>query len=641
MNASIKYYKKVVKLLGHRNPRKFVFRQPLKFFKILVTPEKKISKRLTYGYFDGLSKDEKRSLIDQVIVPINSKGHTYFNQPNQYIAKLSDAQQEKRYLERLELARVKKKVVVYTCITGGYDRLLPPEYLDLDVDYICYTDSDCETYGIWELRELPWADYDNTRSARFVKMNPHLLLKDYDYAIWIDSNILLRCPSENLIESVGANPLATFKHPLRDCVYDEAEACIAAGKDEHDVVSQQVKSYENMGFERGAGLYETNVICHNLKSPKHSKLMDTWWKELNQWSKRDQLSLPYVRDKCDVSLPLLVEGQTCARDNDNFAIFPHGHVDIYPIPGFYSKYSNILSPQQTNKNLPQSILSQETSVDVVVCVHNAFDDVVECMDSLLPTIKGETKIIIVDDGSEAQTKEYLEGLSNEFSSIHLIRNDQAKRYTKAANIGVKASEADWVILLNSDTIVTRNWIEKIVQKATFSDKIGIIGPLSNAASYQSIPNIKGKDGQTAINILPEGYSIEDMNSFCEELSVDVDLPFTPLVHGFCMCVSKEVFQTIGYFDEENFPKGFGEENDFCFRAHDAGFKLCIATDTYVFHEKTKSYNPELRKSLQKNSGKRFSEIYGVERVHRSVLTFEHNPVLMGIRARTEELFKSN
>ena len=70
-------------------------------------------------------------------------------------------------------------------------------------------------------------------------------------------------------------------------------------------------------------------------------------------------------------------------------------------------------------------------------------------------------------------------------------------YTKAANIGIRKSHADYIVLLNSDTIVTNNWIEKLIISLLTTPNAGIVGPMSNAASYQSIPNIKGTGKQTA------------------------------------------------------------------------------------------------------------------------------------------------
>ena len=138
-----------------------------------------------------------------------------------------------------------------------------------------------------------------------------------------------------------------------------------------------------------------------------------------------------------------------------------------------------------------------------------------------------------------ETKTYL----NEFCSYRewcdLYRNETSQGYTKSANRGLKLSKGELVILLNSDTMVTKNWIEKLCDAAFSLPEIGIVGPISNAASCQSIPENKGKRGQTAINQVPDGLTIEDMNEYCEQWTCNNYLPWVPLVHGFCFCHKKE------------------------------------------------------------------------------------------------------
>ncbi len=135
----------------------------------------------------------------------------------------------------------------------------------------------------------------------------------------------------------------------------------------------------------------------------------------------------------------------------------------------------INSVQAVKRN--QVILQQHTqSVDVVVCVHNALDDVKRCLLSVVENTSSPYKIILIDDGSEKETQKYLE----EFSKKHeatLLRSDIGTGYTYAANRGMKASSADFVVLLNSDTIVTDQWIDRLIQCANFQDEIGIVGPL--------------------------------------------------------------------------------------------------------------------------------------------------------------------
>src|SRR5207248_1030087 len=117
-------------------------------------------------------------------------------------------------------------------------------------------------------------------------------------------------------------------------------------------------------------------------------------------------------------------------------------------------------------------------------------------------------VTIVDDGSGPETAEYL----SSFASVHgatLIRNEAARGYTQSANQGLRASKGDYVVLLNSDTIVTDGWLDRLVECAESDGSIGLVGPLSNAATWQSVPEIVS-GGVFAVNDLPPGWGPDDL-----------------------------------------------------------------------------------------------------------------------------------
>ena len=233
-------------------------------------------------------------------------------------------------------------------------------------------------------------------------------------------------------------------------------------------------------------------------------------------------------------------------------------------------------------------------VDVVVCIHNAHDYVKKCLYSLWSAKNTDFKTIIVDDGSDEITKGYLETISEQ-NNFELIRNESPRGYTAAANQGMKAAEGDYVILLNSDTVVTRNWIEKLVECASACADTGIVGPLSNEASWQSV-QVEISDEEWGINSSKKGLSLKMTGSIVEECS-DKSFPEVFFVNGFCYLIKRSVIDSIGFLDEVNFPVGYGEEDDYSLRAYKAGFKLRIADHCFVYHAKTKSFSSEARRNL--------------------------------------------
>jgi len=249
----------------------------------------------------------------------------------------------------------------------------------------------------------------------------------------------------------------------------------------------------------------------------------------------------------------------------------------------------------------REVRRHDKPVDIVVCVHNALDDVARCLESVARHTFPPYRLIIVDDGSEAPTREYLENFVLGQPAT-LIRHDEAKGYTLAANVGMRASTAEYLVLLNSDTVVSPFWLDRLVECAESDLRIGAVGPVSNTASWQSVPRIFDADGDWADNALPEGWTVAD---FAEQLAQSSSrvFPQVGFLNGFCMLITRRMRDQLGLFDEETFARGYGEENDYCLRAVAAGWRLAIADDAYVFHAQSKSYSHERRQALVEAAGK--------------------------------------
>jgi GT2 family glycosyltransferase len=237
-------------------------------------------------------------------------------------------------------------------------------------------------------------------------------------------------------------------------------------------------------------------------------------------------------------------------------------------------------------------------IDIIIPVYNACDDVLLCLSSLIEKTDLAHRIIIVNDGDEERTTKMLQTFESSFHHVKILNNLENIGYTKSVNRGIKCSNAGWVVVLNSDTIVSEGWLGRLMNCALSSDKIGMVGPLSNAASWQSIPEIHDKNGDWHLNPLPEGMLVDHFSKLVEQHSVR-EYPEVGVINGFCQLINMELLDEIGLLDEVAFPIGYGEENDMCARAVKAGYKLLIADDTYVFHSKSKSFGHDQRKKLAK------------------------------------------
>ncbi len=234
-------------------------------------------------------------------------------------------------------------------------------------------------------------------------------------------------------------------------------------------------------------------------------------------------------------------------------------------------------------------------VDIVVCVHNSPEDVRRCLDSLeRHTNLRNHHLILVDDGSEDETRRLVVEAVTRLGGSY-IRNEEPRGYTRAANQGLKRSRAALVILLNSDTVVTPGWVEALERCAQIPGT-ACVGPLSNAASWQSVPELQDPDGRWKVNVVPPGFTLDEYARSIAANSCRL-YPEVPFVNGFCFGITRQALNEVGFLDEENFPLGYGEEDDFALRAIEAGFRNRIADDAFVFHAKSKSFTPERRKKL--------------------------------------------
>ncbi len=279
----------------------------------------------------------------------------------------------------------------------------------------------------------------------------------------------------------------------------------------------------------------------------------------------------------------------------------------------------------------------EPSVDVVICVRDALREVRECLCSLLAKSDRGLRLILVNDGSDELTTRFLRAFADRHPAVTLIQREQPPHgYTLAANRGIEASRGDYVVLLNSDTVLSAGWLGRIVAYGESHEDVGILGPLSNAASHQSVPLVR--DGSAwAVNPLPGWLTVDGMGVVVARGTrhadsggasrtdaggapqADTRLPF---VNGFCYAIKRAVIERVGLLDEERFAGGYCEENDYSQRAREAGFELAVVDDAYVYHAKSRSYGAEGREELARANYEIFLEKHGRERMQALVASME-------------------
>lgn len=217
-----------------------------------------------------------------------------------------------------------KKIVVYTAITGNYDQLVEPLYKSDEFDYVCFTDNKRMKSDFWKIVRFRSIRYDLTRQARWVKILPHKFFQGYEYSIWVDANIRIVGNLKELIDTYLANTsLAFYRHSDgRTCIYQEAEACIKRKKDDKQVILNQAARYRLLNYPENNGLISSGVILRRHMDRKIIRTMKDWWSEVENYSKRDQMSFNYVAWKNRTEFSIIDD---YIRDNPYFKWRIHDH----------------------------------------------------------------------------------------------------------------------------------------------------------------------------------------------------------------------------------------------------------------------------------------------------------------------------
>jgi len=217
---------------------------------------------------------------------------------------------------------------IYTCITGKYDTIIQHEYISSDWDYICFTDNNellkHKNIGIWQIRMAKKKNFNKTKNARWHKTHPHVLLPEYEESIWVDANVNIKTSKLfDILNDKSKNAVLLLPaHYKRNCIYQECDAVIDSQNDTVSNVNKARKFLIKQGMPSNFGMNETNIIYRKHKNIKVINLMEQWYKCINKYSKRDQLSWTYVLWKNNIDINKITI-PNARIDKDNYDIVNH------------------------------------------------------------------------------------------------------------------------------------------------------------------------------------------------------------------------------------------------------------------------------------------------------------------------------
>jgi GT2 family glycosyltransferase len=205
-------------------------------------------------------------------------------------------------------------------------------------------------------------------------------------------------------------------------------------------------------------------------------------------------------------------------------------------------------------------------VSVVIPLHGGTEDIRQCLTSLQTCRDLVQEVVVVDDRSPDDAAKVAAG----FGGVKLIQNKGERGFASTCNSGVHESAGELILLLNSDTVVPRIGLQRLVEALLASDDIAAAGPFTNRSGHHQ-------------QIAPTYTSLDTLDLFAEDFAEgefqDLDLD---MLVGFCLLVRRSVLDEVGLFDTR-FGLGTFEDNDLCYRMRRAGYRLVLAARSFVHH----------------------------------------------------------
>lgn len=229
-----------------------------------------------------------------------------------------------------------------------------------------------------------------------------------------------------------------------------------------------------------------------------------------------------------------------------------------------------------NKNTIKEKNKSLTSIIILTFNNLAYNK--RCISSIRRyTRRGTYELIVIDNNSKDGTLEWLKMQPD----IKLISNNENVGFPAGCNQGIQIASGDFVMLLNNDTVVTKNWLNNLLTALRSSKKIGAVGPVT---SYSS------NDQQLPVPYL----NLREMQAFAAEYNLSDESKWECVIKliGYCILYKKEVLDKIGMLDERFSPGNF-DDDDMSLRVIKAGYQMLLCHDTFIHHYGSTSFRQNM------------------------------------------------
>jgi len=272
--------------------------------------------------------------------------------------------------------------------------------------------------------------------------------------------------------------------------------------------------------------------------------------------------------------------------------------------------------------------------DIIIPIFNQVEYTGKCVESIRKSTNISYRIIIIDDNSDDSAMvDFLRSIGG--SNIKVIHNPDNLRWVRSVNRGLGESSAEYVCIMNNDTIVSDGWLGQMVAVAEKQKDIGLVNP----------------EWEKPVKVSIEDYA-KSLKKFSGEF-IETDF-----IRGFCFLIKRDVLDKLKGLDEDYSP-GYYDDCDFSLRAIRNGFRCVRAKAAYVYHHTNISYSNIQRNKLMKKNKELFYRRWGrplrilfafngkvngpmrIEEIIYSLLRNQHHLYIWATNKKTPKVIHTN
>ncbi|MGG6311746.1 glycosyltransferase family 2 protein [Paenibacillus macerans] len=235
---------------------------------------------------------------------------------------------------------------------------------------------------------------------------------------------------------------------------------------------------------------------------------------------------------------------------------------------------------------------------IIIPTYNGLHLLGPCVEAIRRHTEVPHEIIVVDNGSEDDTTSYC--LRERLILVALPQNEG---FPVAVNRGLSVASGDQLLLLNNDVTVSPRWLPNMLRALDSAPDIGMVGPVTNYASGRQQVDVPWGEGESFAQVA-ERHNQSDPAKWQD----------VQRLVGLCLLLKREVLTRAGLLDER-FSPGHYEDDDYCYRARQLGYRLLVCGDTLVHHAGSASFkarHPEGWNGLIERNRQRFIDKWGVD-----------------------------